>query len=340
MAEFTDKKFINLVSGQLQHFKWKSATLANFRCPICGDSQKNKTKCRGYFYLKSNSYFYRCHNCNFGSNVKNFLDKVAPTLAQEYQLETFNESFSGRKKRKKEEIPDMNFVPFKTKERGIVKMSSVKILESDHKCKKFVLDRKIPEKYHEKLFYVEDFNSFAKIHINDSVSFPSEERLVIPFVDENDKIYAAQGRRLDSGDSPKYYTAKPSETSRLWYNLHQIDVSKPVVVLEGPIDSMFIPNSVALVGSGAITDLPEKLKSCKLIYALDNEPRNKQIVSYYEKLIKEGMSVCLWPSSVSKKDVNEMILSGMTSEEIHDIILNHSYDGLEASLKIKDWKKL
>ena len=338
MSEFIDKKYINMVSGQLGRFKWKSSTLANCRCPICGDSQKNKTKCRGYFYSKSNSFFYRCHNCGFGSSVKNFLQKVAPSLAQEYQMETFNESFSGRKKRKKKvNIEDMNFVPFKTKERGIVNMSSIDLLEKDHPCRKFVEDRKIPEKHFKNLLHAENFNSFARIHVSDSCSYPEEERLVIPFLDEQENVYAAQGRRIADGDTPKYFTAKPESVDKLWYNLYGVNPELPVIVVEGPLDSLFLSNAVALVGAGAIIDLPERIKNSKIIYALDNEPRNPQIVSFYEKLVDAGMSVCLWPSNIKEKDINEMVLAGLNPEEI---IMENSYHGLEAVLKIKDWKKI
>ena len=339
MTSFVDKKYINLVSGQLSRFKWKSATLANCRCPICGDSQKNKTKCRGYFYEKSNSFFYRCHNCGFGSNVKNFLDKVAPSLSSEYSMETFEEKFGKKKKNKKKEV-DMNFVPFKTKHSGIVFTKKVSDLKEDHPCKKFVMDRKIPTDWYDKLFYVDDFNEYVSITISDEVKYPSEPRLVIPFVDSDEKIYAAQGRRLDDKDTPKYFTAKPKNTDRLWFNQWSVDPTQKVYVVEGPIDSMFLNNAVAMVGSGAITDVPSHLKNSNIIYILDNEPRNKQIVSYMENLCEKGETVCVWPSYVKEKDINEMVLSGTSVDEIEKIVNNNSFHGLDAHLRIKDWKKI
>ena len=338
MSSFIDKKYINLVSGQLSLFKWKSSTLANCRCPICGDSQKNKTKCRGYFYEKKNSFFYRCHNCGYGCSVKNFLDKVSPSLVSEYQMETFDEQFG--KKKKKKEIPDMNFTPFKDRKPGIVSATRVDMLSEDHHCKKFVQERQIPEEHHKNLYYTKNFNTFVKKLIEPEVNYPDDERLVIPFVDESDTVYAAQGRRLTDNDTAKYYTAKPSDVNKLWYNEWGADPSQPVIVVEGPIDSMFLSNAIAMVGSGAITELPERFSESKVIYALDNEPRNKQIVSYYENLVNAGQTVCLWPSYVKQKDINEMILSGKDKNEIEKIIMNNSFSDLEASLKLKDWKKI
>ena len=339
MTSFVDKKFINLVSGQLSLFKWKSGNLANCRCPICGDSQKNKTKCRGYFYEKNNSFFYRCHNCGFGSNIKNFLEKIAPSLASEYSMETFEEKFGKKKKTKKKEIK-MDFVPFKTKHAGIVFTQKISVLNDDHECKQFVMNRKIPTKWHDKLFYVDDFNEYASIAINEEVKYPSEPRLVIPFTDAENKIYAAQGRRITDGETPKYFTAKPKDVERLWFNQWTVDTTKPIHVVEGPIDCMFLSNSVALVGSGAITNTPSHFEKSKLIYVLDNEPRNSQIVSYMETLCEKGKTVCVWPSNIKEKDINEMVLGGMDASEVESIINENSYYGLQAHLKIKDWKKI
>ena len=338
MSSFIDKKYINLVSGQLNLFKWKSSKLANCRCPICGDSQKNKTKCRGYFYEKSNSFFYRCHNCGFGSSVKNFLDKVSPSLVSEYQMETFNDKFG--KKKKKKEVTDMNFKPFQNRKPGVVSAVRVDMLPENHECLIFVEQRKIPKEQYENLYYTDNFNKFAKKLINPEVNYPEDKRLVIPFVDENDTVYAAQGRRLTDNNTAKYYTAKPSDVSKLWYNQWKVDPTKTIIVVEGPIDAMFISNAIAMVGSGAITELPKEFSESKIIYALDNEPRNNQIVSYYENLVNKNQNVCIWPSYIREKDINEMILSGRDKEEIEKIIVNNSFSGLEASLKLKDWKKI
>tara|TARA_E500000318_G_scaffold11999_1_gene10879 strand:+ start:1872 stop:2891 length:1020 start_codon:yes stop_codon:yes gene_type:complete len=339
MSSFIDKKYINLISGQLNLFKWKSSTLANCRCPICGDSQKNKTKCRGYFYEKKNSFFYRCHNCGYGCSVKNFLDKISPSLVSEYQMETFEEQF-GKKKKKKRETPDMNFKPFQDRKPGIVDAIRVDKLPENHPCLQFVQRREIPLDQYENLYFTKKFNTFVKKLIDPEVNYPDDERLVIPFVDNMDTVYAAQGRRLVDNDTAKYYTAKPSDVKKLWYNEWKVDPDKPVIVVEGPIDSMFISNSIAMVGSGAITELPDRFANSEIIYALDNEPRNNQIVSYYENLIKSGQRVCLWPSYVKEKDVNDMVLAGKSKEEVEKIILTNSFSDLEASLKLKDWKKI
>ena len=111
MSIITDKKFINLISSELRNFKWKKESLANCSCPICGDSKKNKSKARGYFFIKDNNFFFKCHNCGIGTNIYNFLDKVSPSLCKEYSIEVFKEggSHNSTKSKKTAEEAMLNF---------------------------------------------------------------------------------------------------------------------------------------------------------------------------------------------------------------------------------------
>ena len=104
MSIYLDKTFINRVSPQLRNFKWKKENLANCSCPICGDSSKKKTKARGYFYVKGNDFFYKCHNCGHGSNVYNFLKQIQPSLCREYSLENYRDGQETPKKENKEDM--------------------------------------------------------------------------------------------------------------------------------------------------------------------------------------------------------------------------------------------
>ena len=71
--DIIDSKYIGLISSRLQKFKRVKSNLYNFRCPICGDSQKHKNKARGYFYqIKTNTNF-KCHNCGASLSFNNFL---------------------------------------------------------------------------------------------------------------------------------------------------------------------------------------------------------------------------------------------------------------------------
>ena len=72
---------------------------------------------------------------------------------------------------------------------------------------------------------------------------------------------------------------------------------------------------------------------------LDNERRNVQIVDALKKLIINGYSVCIWPDSVKEKDINEMIISGKTTDDIVEIIDNNTYSGLQANFQLSQWKR-
>ena len=78
--DHVDSKYVNLISARLEKFKRVKTDLYNFRCPICGDSKKNKSKTRGYIYsVKSNTNF-KCHNCGASMSLNNFIKKVDPAV--------------------------------------------------------------------------------------------------------------------------------------------------------------------------------------------------------------------------------------------------------------------
>jgi hypothetical protein len=94
--DLIDSKYIGLVSVRLEKFKRVKADLYNCRCPICGDSQKNKTKTRGYLYQIKNNTNYKCHNCGVSLSFNNFLKQIDPMLHRQYTLEKFKEGFTGK----------------------------------------------------------------------------------------------------------------------------------------------------------------------------------------------------------------------------------------------------
>jgi len=138
----------------------------------------------------------------------------------------------------------------------------------------------------------------------------------------------------------KYITVKVDKSiDRLWYGLWRCDPKKTVYVVEGPIDSLFIPNSIAMVGAGAINNMPSRLVDSNMVFALDNEPRNKQIVQYNEELVRQGKKVCVWPKGIEEKDINDMSYS-ISTKKIKKIMDENSFSGLEATARLREWKKV
>ena len=352
MSIFVDKKFINLASVKLENFKWKSDKLANCRCPVCGDSQKNRNKSRGYFYMKGTDFFYKCHNCNYGASLYRFLEQIDTVLMGEYRIERWKNGELGKSNyiKPKEETMFGIFKKPEFNNSNLLKpLTCVNDLSDDHICKKFVQMRKIPKKFYDFLYYTENFSSYMKLldpqpKYSDFVN--AEPRLVIPFFNKKGNVVGAQGRSLSLKDEVnarqtlRYITVKADKSiERLWYGMWRANPKKTVYVVEGPIDSMFIPNTIAMVGSGALEHIPARFANSNMVYALDNEPRNKQIVKYNEKLISQGKTVCIWPNNIIDKDINDMVYH-MSTKQIKTIIDENSVSGLQATMRLNQWRKI
>jgi len=351
MSILTDKTFINRVSSSLRNFKWKKDSLAQCSCPICGDSEKNPRKARGHFYDRHGSFWYKCHNCGYWSNLYKFLQEVSPALCKEYAVECYAERQSTtkpkKKKKKKEVFTFKSEKPkFKKKDELLNELTCLKDLPSDHTAVKFANMRKIPKQFFKLLYYTDDFTTFAGKLDKDTTLFGKEERLVIPFFNSHGTVVGAQGRVLTMAGEVKaretlrYITIKAKKSiDSLWYGLWRIDPKKPVYVVEGPIDSFFLNNCVAMVGASSYKSIPSRLMNSELIFVMDNEPRNQQVVGYNEELIRLGHKVMIWPENIDEKDLNDLTYR-ISSYKIQKLINENTSQGLEAKLKLKEWKKV
>lgn len=337
MSAYIDKMYIDLVSTQLRNFKWKKATLANCSCPICGDSSRNKRKARGFFFQKKGDFFYMCHNCGFSSTLYNFLNQVSPGHARQYSLERWKSGESGHSNYKK---PEFEFEQPQFTDSG--ELQKIEGLDEAHPAVQFCLKRRIPRDKWNRLYYTDDFSKFATT-LDSTLNLKRKEaRIVIPFFDANGNMLGAQGRllKVSSERDIRYMTIKADKSiDRLWYGMNECDPDKRVYVVEGPLDSLFLPNAVAMVGASG-TNLHPKIAGSDSVIVLDNEPRNGEIVALLQRFIDGGKAVCLWPDSVGEKDINDMVLGGRTPEELVSIIDGCVCRGIEARLKLNFWKKV
>jgi hypothetical protein len=118
------------------------------------------------------------------------------------------------------------------------------------------------------------------------------------------------------------------------YGLDNIRRDAPVYITEGPFDSTFIRNSIAMCGADANID---RWGISNPIWIYDNEPRNSEIVRRIGNTIDNGHSVVIWPSNIDDKDINDMVMSGL---DVQSVIESNTYTGLEAQLKFTTWKKI
>ena len=347
MSVFIDKKFINLASPTLFNFKWKKEDLANCRCPFCGDSQKSKTKARGYFYQRGNNFSYKCHNCGHGCSIYNFLKEVSPSLCKEYSLDKWKEKGGNKTQEDVEVFKFIDKKPeFKKNDKLLDGLDRLCDLPDDHISVQFANMRILPKQHWKILYYTDDFGSFMQRLDPKCLPAGKEERLIIPFFNKDGDVVAAQGRALSMSrevsarETIKYITVKYDKSiDRLWYGLWRANPKKRVYVVEGPLDSLFLQNSVAMVGAGALKEIPKRFVNTPMTYILDNEPRNRQICSYIEKLIELGREVCIFPNDIKEKDINDMAYR-LSTRKIQKMIDENTFSGLEATLKFRDWRKV
>lgn len=324
---FIDAKYINLISPQLVKFAKKKSDLYTFRCPYCGDSQKHRNKTRGYFYRKRNDYFYKCHNCGVGRTFTNFLKDQSPTLHDEYIMERYKEGLTG--KGSNTAVPDFK-IPAPVFRKDIFSdLKKVETLNKEHPARAYLSQRQIPENLFSIFYYAEDFNAWAKLSNNQK-----ESRIVIPLMSSDGKVFGHQGRSLDKNTKLRYITTILDKSFPKLFGLDRVNNAKKIYVTEGPFDSLFLSNSIAMCGSDVTLDGTE---FNDLIYVLDNEPRNKEIVAKYEKLISSGNSIVIWPSTLIEKDINDMKMSG---HNVQNLVECNTYQGLEAIIKLNAWKKV
>jgi transcription elongation factor Elf1 len=336
MSIFIDRTFLLRVSAKLPKFAQKKPDLYNFRCPLCGDSQKNKNKARGFIYAKKGNYFYMCHNCGASMSFYNFLDKVDPRLLSEYALERYKNGEDGRANYIKPEFEEVKVTPvFKKK----LPLPTIESLPEGHYAKDYVLGRKIPEKFFTDLYYAEDYKKFVEgMEIEKDGLKEDDPRLVIPFYDDEKNLVAFQGRAL--GDSKmRYVTVKIDRENFKVFGMDRINPEETIYVTEGPIDSLFLDNAVATADSNlmAVEKLYDKTK---FVLVYDNEPRNKEILKLMDKAIDNHFQVVIWPEYIEEKDINEMVQNGFSPDDIQDIISKNTFVNLRAKMEFINWKKV
>jgi len=339
----TDLKFILLVSPKFEKFQRKSDYLFNVRCPICGDSQKNKSKMRGYIYRKGNDLFYRCHNCGAGMGIGNLLKHMDGSLHREYILERYKtgEINTSNNKTHMFDIPAPRFgkVDIPTYENA----ERCDMLPDEHFCKKYIKARQIPEWAFKKLYFTANFKKFCD-EINPShgkEELTQDARLIIPFYDEYNSLIGVSGRALVIADYKlRYIKIKANDNiKKLIYGIDRIDTTLAVKIVEGEIDSLFLTNAIAS-GDSSLSITADAITAKEKILIFDNEPRNKEIVKLMSNAILDGRNIVIWPNTVEGKDINEMVLNGFSCDEIESIISNNTFRGIEAQINYNYWKKL
>jgi hypothetical protein len=280
--------------------------VVNVKCPYC-ESQ-------AFVYKICDMEMFLCHACQRDSNyekVKSYGNTIKPSN---------NDRSSGTSIRSS---LDYNAV--------LRHCKSLDSLPSSHHCIEYVRNRGIPSSLYVDLFWTDNFREIGLQTGNQLSKRDKSERLVIPIRDDKGALYGVQGRALDDNEL-RYITLYFNDKERL-YGMNKVDMTKPFNVVEGPIDSFFVNNCVALCGTNNLDDKYSTLATV----ILDNEPRNKQIVEKISKYIDRQFKVVIWPDHLKQKDINEMYLAGI---DTNTVISNNTYNGITAKIRLNAWKKI
>ena len=327
---YLDTKYINLASASLQKYKKVKNGLWTFRCPYCGDSKKNKNKTRGYIFSVKGDHVFKCHNCGITRSFSNFLKDHVPHVYDEYVMERYKEGTIGKNVPK----PDLTQFISKPKfEKKTIDLEPLSCLNNFHVAKKYILDRGIPENKLDRLFYCPNFKEWTnkqKQTFSDTTN--DEERIIIPLNDTDGNLIGFQGRSLSPNAKMRYITVMLDEDAPKLYGLDHINKNETIYIVEGPLDSFFLENAVAMCGSDV--DI-RSFGWSDYIWVYDNEPRSRQITDKISKSIDAGDAVVIWPRSIKEKDLNDMVTSGIN---VKNVIQSNVYQGLKAKLQLSNWK--
>ena len=322
--DLVDSKFIGIISPRLQKFKKIKSDLYNFRCPICGDSQKNKSKTRGYLYGVKADVNFRCHNCGASMTFSNFLKTLDPVIHKQYVFERFKNNKTGRGTVVEE--PKFDFKP----PQFAPKVDLPRASEND--AARLYLEKRLIDP---KIFnYTPTFKKWVNTLVPNKFSDITydEPRIIIPLIYEN-QLIGFQGRALGP-NSVKYITIMLDDDAPKIYGLDKINNEFPVFVTEGPFDSTFVSNSIAMCGADGDV---RKWGISDPVWVYDNEPRSHEIVKRISSTIDRGEKVVIWPNNINEKDINDMILAG---HDVMGVLNSNTYSGLTAQLQFNTWKRI
>lgn len=341
--DWLESKYIGLVSSRLTGFKRKSGSTFNFRCPICGDSKKSKTKARGWIFEKAGKSRFYCHNCNASMSISTFIKTLDENLYREFKLEKMREGAVGYNPPKVIPALSFNMRPVFESSEPLKNLTRVSALHHNDPIKQYVMDRKIPTEYHYKLFVTDAFCKYVNTLIpgkfSESALAKDEPRLIIPFINKDSKVHAFQGRSMDSNSKSKYITIVLDESIPKIYGLDTLQPGKTYVT-EGPIDAMFLPNAISTAGGDLrAAQSVSSIEDMVVIY--DNERRAKETIKKMHKAVKNGYKVCFWPENVVYKDINDMVKYGnMSRDQLIRVIDENTHSGLRAEMELNKWKRV
>ena len=348
MSLLIDRKYVCMIASRIERFKQGRHDLWNGNCPICNTDKKR----RFYIYhdTKHGSKDYlsvSCHKCNYKQPFGKFLSEFDPALSSEHRMESFRErgeykpNTAPTAHAKPSPVPLHQIVrkapetPAKWQEMALLGATPIPTLHPNMMVVEYLDKRRIPAEARNRLFYCEDFRQMVHAFGRRDLNVPSDPRLILPLYDRWGNLHGFQGRAIiPTSNALRYVTIKRSDDVIAFFGDETINPNKPIIVVEGCIDSLFMPNCVAVMNA----DLSRFAGGS--LYVPDWQYRNPNIIEIYEKLIAAGKRITILPDTIAGKDINNLIECGMTTSEVLKLLVANSYSGLKAKAKLSEFRKV
>jgi hypothetical protein len=342
MSIVVDVQFLNEISYRFEKFARKGNYLFNCRCPFCGDSQRSTIKARGYFFPAKDHLNFKCHNCGKSTTFANVLKTLDGATYRRYIKERFTDTskpqrserkeptfVKSEKRKEMEEAIDVRY-PF---------LEPVSSLPPNHDAVMYLTDRKIPDEYHHLFYYCPKTSFLSALCDKYAGKFNTEEpRVVLPVYNMDKHLVGVIARDITGKSSRRYLALRIDDKSDMMFGLDRVDFSENAIIVEGPIDSLFLHNAVA-AGSTSLDKIDHYFEKERVTLVFDNQPRNKDVVKIVQSAVNQGFKVFVWPSHVEQKDINDLIKAGWTQDQVEEMIAERTYTGLSAKAKLFEWRK-
>jgi len=337
----TDLTWLMTISSRLENFNRASASshAYNARCPICGDSDRDKRKARLYFYEKKGQLNCFCHNCGYSHTFFTFMKDAFSSEFDAYKKDQMLTRFESPSKRFKKQ-PDGYHRPKKKPSQVVAKKcldgtKPIMGLPDDHAAAQYLKSRGFGPTEFKRLLWSDDFFVTASDLSSEPLAdkFPHDGRIVIPFYDTKGNVEMIQGRSL-SNKGLRYISIKVDPGVDKIFGKYELDPKKTSYCVEGPFDSLFVENCLATCDANL-----SRSNADVLIW--DNQPRSSEIVKYMESAIDQGRKLVVWPTSPDEKqDINDMIKLGLTRKDLMNIISQCTVSGPKAKLALMKWRRV
>jgi hypothetical protein len=317
------------------------------RCPVCGDSQRNKRKKRMYL-LKEENWFVFCHNCGYSCGLSFFIKDYYPMQYDNVIAQSVSSFYEVNKPQENPDDKASSTIKRLQKRKnhltGFLKNNCVMLSDIDgimdlkKKDKmvvmeqiKYIKSRNILKRYYSQFYYC--------YKVPKKEQFCYKNRIIIPFF-KDDVPYFFQARMTNSKQSPKYINWKnPGSNADMKpeYNEHGVDKSKNVFIVEGLFDSFFIENSVSTLGARMSTERMRYFenKYPHRTFLLDND---RDGINVSKKLLERGERCFLMPpgSHKGKIDINDLAIKDNVTD-LTEFVENNSFSSLEGIFKMKQY---